>query len=440
MTTRLFWRSAFWIGVYFAVSMAPLLAMLIGATPPGRGFWREFSVALGFAGLSIMGLQFFLTGRFRSFTAPYGIDVVYHFHRAVSLIAFSFILLHAVVIPLSSPQSLVLLNPVSAPWWMVAGATGLLAFALVIATSLYRKQLGLFYERWRAIHGYVSVVAVALAMTHVAGVGYYTQMHVKRGLWIAMTIAWMLALVHTRVIKPMTMRRLPYRIEEVIRERGNSWTLALLPDDHEGMHFNPGQFAWLTLGRSPFSIREHPFSFSSSAMESDRIRMTIKELGDFTSCIGEVEPGTRAYLDGPYGAFTIDRLGAAGYVFIAGGVGITPVMSILRTMADRGDARPVLLIYGSRTWDEITFREEIDGLPERLHIEVVHVLEEPPDDWQGEGGRITAELMARYLPENRMQLEYFICGPEPMQKAIKTALDRLGLPMEQVQSESFNFV
>jgi predicted ferric reductase len=107
MTIRLFLRSAFWIGVYLAVSMAPLFAMLIGPTPPGRGFWRELSVALGFAGLSIMGMQFFLTGRFRSFTAPYGIDVVYHFHRAVSLIAFSFILLHAIVIPVSSPETLV---------------------------------------------------------------------------------------------------------------------------------------------------------------------------------------------------------------------------------------------------------------------------------------------------------------------------------------------
>lgn len=441
MTIRLFLRSAFWIGVYLAVSMAPLFAMLIGPTPPGRGFWREFSVALGFVGLSVMGLQFFLTGRFWRVTAPYGIDVVYHFHRAVSLIAFSFILLHVIVIPVSSFETLVLLHPLLAPWWMLAGAAGLFAFVIVIATSLFRGRLGLLYERWRVIHGYVSVVAVALAMAHIVGVSYYAQGYVKRGLWIGLTIAWVLALVHIRLIKPMILFKRPYRIDAVEKEHGNSWTLTLCPDGHRGMNFNPGQFAWLTIGKSPFSIREHPFSFSSSAMEQDRVRMTIKELGDFTSRIGEVEPGTRAYLDGPYGSFTIDRHGAAaGFVFIAGGVGITPVMSILRTMADRCDIRPVLLFYGSKKWADISFREEIDGLPARLNISIVHVLEESPDDWQGERGRITAELMARYLPENRMQLEYFICGPEPMQKAAKTALDRLGLPMDQVQSESFNFV
>lgn len=440
MTIRLFLRSAFWIGVYFAVAMAPLFAMLIGPIPPGRGFWREFSVGIGFAGLSMMGLQFFLTGRFKNITAPYGIDVVYHFHRAISLIAFSFILFHAVIIPVSSPETLILLHPASAPWWMAAGAAGLLAFAVVITTSLYRLQLGLLYERWRVIHGYVSVAAVALAMAHVIGVGYYAQGPAGRGLWIALTIAWVLALVNVRVIKPWKMFRRPYIIEKIEREHGNSWSLTLLPEGHEGMQFNPGQFAWLTIGKSPFSIREHPFSFSSSAMEPGRIRMTIKELGDFTARIGETVPGTRAYLDGPYGSFTIDRHAAVGYVFIAGGVGVTPVMSILRTMADRHDARPVLLIFGSKTWEDVTFREELEEIKAGLNLRVVHVLEQPPAGWRGEQGWVTAELLARHLPENRMEQDYFICGPEPMQKAVRGALDRLGLPMDHVQSESFNFV
>lgn len=277
MTTRFVLRSGFWIGVYFAVAMAPLLAMLIGPIPPGRGFWREFSVGIGFAGLSMMGLQFFLTGRFKNVTAPYGIDVVYHFHRAISLIAFFFILLHAVIIPVASPASLVLLHPAAAPWWMYAGAAGLLAFAVVIATSLFRVRLGLHYERWRVIHGYVSVAAVALAMIHVAGVGYYAQGPLKRGLWIALAVSWVLALGHVRVIKPWLLYRRPYTITEVSPEHGRSWTLTLRPEGHRGMRFNPGQFAWLTIGRSPFSITEHPFSFSSSALEPDRIRMTIED-------------------------------------------------------------------------------------------------------------------------------------------------------------------
>lgn len=431
---------AFWIGLYFVLAASPLLVLLLGHAPPGRGFWRELSMGLGFAGLSMMGLQFFLTGRFKTITAPYGIDVVYHFHRLISFIAFLFIFLHPLLLLWTSPATAALLDPLSAPWWITAGSGGLAAFAVVIATSLFRLRLKLSYELWRAVHGTLAVAAVALALTHIAGVGYYVAEPIKRWLWTGMMLAWLLALVWVRILAPALMLRHPYTVTAVRPERGNSWTLDLRPDGHQGMSFQPGQFAWLTLDRSPFSIREHPFSFSSSAMHPELLSITIKELGDFTSTIGTVSPGTRAFLDGPYGTFSIDRHPAPGYVFIAGGVGITPIMSTLRTMAQRGDRRPLLLFYGNRTRDEITFREELEELRHSLDLRVVHILREPPDNWDGERGYLSTDILARHLPAQRLAYEYFVCGPYPMQMAVKKSLGELGLPMEKVQSESFNFV
>jgi predicted ferric reductase len=428
------------IVVYLALAMLPLFALLVGPDIPGRGFWRELSVGLGFAGLSMMGLQFFLTGRFQGITSPYGIDVVYHFHRVISLLAFIFLLLHPVILLISSPDTLDLLNPVSGPGWITAGSIALFAFALMVVSSLYRLKLRLGYECWRIIHCYVAVAAVALSLGHMIGVNYYLQGDVKRGLWIAIASTWVMALLYIRLVKPLLMRRKPYTIEAVIKERCNSWTLMLRPEGHAGMEFKPGQFVWLTIGKSPFSIREHPFSFSSSAMHPEKLSFTIKALGDFTATIGNLAPGTRAYIDGPHGSFTPDRHLFSGYVFIAGGVGITPVMSILRTFADRHELRPLLLFYGSKEWEEVTFREELELLQSRLNLNVVHVLAEPPEGWTGEQGYIDAEVMGRYLPEQRMDCEYFVCGPLPMQRGITAALEHLGVPSEQVQSESFNFV
>ena len=77
------------------------------------------------------------------------------------------------------------------------------------------------------------------------------------------------------------------------------------------------------------------------------------------------------------------------HVLIAGGVGITPMMSMIRTLADRGDKRPVILLYGSKDWESITFREELEALKARLDLTVVHVLANPPADWTGEQGFIT---------------------------------------------------
>ena len=137
---------------------------------------------------------------------------------------------------------------------------------------------------------------------------------------------------------------------------------------------------------SPFKITGHPFSFSSSAEAADgRVAMSIRKLGDFTSAIHKVPVGQRVYLDGPYGAFTIGNP-ADMHVLIAGGVGITPMMSMIRTLADHGDKRPVILLYGSKDWESITFREELEALKARLDLTVVHVLSESAGRLDGRAG------------------------------------------------------
>jgi predicted ferric reductase len=438
---RIAYQTVLWVAAYFLLAAAPLLVLFIGTVPPGRGFWREVSVGLGFVGLSMMGFQFLLTGRFKAVTAPYGIDVVYHFHRQVSLVAFLFVIAHPVIIFAATPVMLPLLNPLTAPWRALAGMGSVVALAVIIGTSLYRRQLGLPYEVWRLIHGVAAIAAVALALIHMEGVGYYVQGPLKRIFWVLLASGWIIALLLIRFGKPLLILKNPYRVTEVRKERGNTWTLVFEPEGRgAAVVFEPGQFAWLKLGKSPFAIREHPFSFSGSAMDQERLEITIKELGDFTSRIGQVKPGTRAYIDAPYGSFTIDRHQAPGYVFIAGGVGITPVRSILKTMADRHDTRPCVLFYGNKDWSEVTFREELEDLKGRLNLKIVHVLGKPPEGWEGESGRIDAEMLARYLPHERLNLEYFVCGPEGLQMGVKKALMRLGISPDHIQSESFNYI
>src|SRR5215471_6818678 len=127
--------------------------------------------------------------------------------------------------------------------------------------------------------------------------------------------------------------------------------------------------------------------------------MTIKELGDFTRTVGSIEPGTRAYLDGPHGTFSPDRHEGPAFALLAGGIGIAPMMSMLRTFADRGDRRPSVLFYANRHIEDAMFGEELEELTQKLALEVVHVVSQPPDGWQGERGRIDAELLRKHLPD-----------------------------------------
>jgi predicted ferric reductase len=213
------------------------------------------------------------------------------------------------------------------------------------------------------------------------------------------------------------------------------------PVGHEGFRFRPGQFAWVTVGGSPFSLSEHPFSISSSAEQGDSLTFTIKELGDFTRGVGRVAEGSKVYVDGPYGAFTVDNFpDARGFVFLAGGVGIAPVMGMLRTLADRGDQRPHVLLYGSWTWEHVIFREQLEELESRMNLRVVHVLQEAPSGWTGETGFLTESLLERQIGSETDGRVFFVCGPKPMIALVERGLHAIGVPVRAIQTELFDLV
>lgn len=433
-------RGALWSVVYVLAVVGPLFFMLVADTLPGRGWWLDLSTALGFIGMSMLGLQFAVTARFNPVDAPYGFDAVLQYHRQISLVAFAFVLAHPTILMVEDPARLSLLNPITAPAPVRWGLAALLLLGVLIALSVWRLPLRLPYEVWRITHGLLAVAVVVAALVHIESVGYYVSGPWRRGLWVAVAIALVGLLVYVRIVKPVLLLRRPYAVEAVARIPGQTWHLWLRPEGHGGLRFSPGQFAWVTVGLPPFGVREHPFSFSSSAEDPGRLRFTIKELGDFTSRIGEIEPGTRAYVDGPYGAFSYERNEASGFVFLAGGIGITPIMGMLHTLADRGDRRPMVLVYANPTWEEVAFLDELDELEGRLDLRVVHVLEEPPEGWEGERGLVTSDVLDRHLPDRERLMEYFVCGPEPMMDAVERALHDRGISPDRVNLERFDFI
>lgn len=431
----------FWIGLYLFFTLLPLLVMLLHLVPESRNFWTEFSVALGFIGLAMMALQFALTARINRIEASYGVDIILQFHRYISLVAFSFIIIHPLILFVVNPETQQLLNFFQAPWRARFAAIATLALILLVVTSVWRQRLNIPYEPWRTAHGIFAVCAVGFGFAHAIGVGFYLGLFWKIVLWSAIAFFALWLLVYVRLIKPWLMIRKPFLVEEVIPQRGDVWTLALRPIGHEGMRFQPGQFAWITLDISPFRMREHPFSMSSNGDRPERWEFSIKALGDFTNTIKDVKPGTKAFLDGPYGVFTIDRYwDSAGFVLIAGGIGITPMISMLVTATERKDDRPFLLIYASKTWDDITFREELDAIKENLDLTIVHVLRKPPEDWSGETGYVDRELLARYIPLHRGTRQYFICAVPKMMDQVEIALGELDVPVTNIHMEHFNLV
>ena len=429
---------ATWLGLYVGLALLPLVVALLGDPPDARGFWIEFGVALGFVALALLILEFALTARFQRIAAPFGTDTLLHFHRQAGMSAFAFLLGHVLVLMIAHSPFLEFLDPRvlftrAVALWSVLGA-----LALLLGLALWRKPIGLAYQWWRATHALLAVFVLFVGTVHVIQVSHYGDDVWKKVIWVGMSVVALSFLLHSRLLKPWRMRKKTYRIVDVQPERGESWTLTLEPVGHAGMQFKAGQFAWLAVGPSPFVIDAHPFSFVSSAERPDEIRFTMKELGDWTATVGRIKPGTTAFLNGPYGAFTLARE-ASGAVFIPGGIGVTPIMSMLRTMRDRGDRRPVTLIYAVKTWEGATFREELSSLEEALTLTTVYVVEKAPEGWQGETGFLTPELLERHLPPDDPLLEYFLCGPGPMMDIVEPFLKKdRRIPTRRLNAERFD--
>lgn len=181
----------------------------------------------------------------------------------------------------------------------------------------------------------------------------------------------------------------------------------------------------------------------ASAPEDGRVELLVERLED-----GEVSPyltdelraGDGLELRGPVGGWFAWEAGQGGPLFlIAGGSGIAPLMAMVRHRHAAGSDVPVHLLYSSRSWDEIVFREELDRLAENdAGLAVTHTLTRTrPDGWMGYTRRIDAEMLAEVGFSPGREPLTFVCGPTPLVESAATALVGLGHDPPRIRTERF---
>jgi predicted ferric reductase len=130
------------------------------------------------------------------------------------------------------------------------------------------------YDVWHALHAVLAVIAVVAALARTYLVGFYLNSPWKKALWLVITLAFVSVLVWVRIVKPIVALQRPWTVRGIRAERGDTTTLTLRPRGHAGFRFAPGQYARITVGKPPFSITSHPFSFSSSGENAGQVEMT----------------------------------------------------------------------------------------------------------------------------------------------------------------------
>jgi predicted ferric reductase len=437
-------RPALWCLAYLGLVCLPLALSWLMAFP-ARSLRNELASGLGLLAFAIILVEFVLSGRFRTLSNTLGLDITIRFHQLIGRAALAFALLHPFLYdflpgperPWDTSRELT----VTTDFWALL--PGILAFVLLpafVLASIHRDALGYKYERWRILHGFGALLIVGLLLLHAEAAGRYSAEPPLIWTWRILTGLAVLALIYVYVLKPIYQARHGWRVSRIERLTPRQWDLRITPEGHAGASFQAGQFVWLNVGHSPFSLNENPFSISSAPTDDPEIGFVIKELGDFTGALDQVSVGDRAYIDSAYGSLTIDGRTEPDVVLIAGGVGIAPMLSILRKMALEQDARNAVLIYGNRTADQIVFRDELDALQGHGRAEVVHVLYEPEDGWRGETGYIDAALLDRVLGEGLFETGVFVlCGPPVMLSSVETALMTRGVPASRILMERFQY-
>ncbi|HEY6058910.1 MAG TPA: ferric reductase-like transmembrane domain-containing protein, partial [Candidatus Limnocylindrales bacterium] len=423
------------LAVYALAVAGPFILIMLARPASGRPFIAEFGSALGISALGLLALQLVLPARL-AILSSLGADVAVRLHRRLADVVIAAVAAHVAAVMVADPGRLGLLGFFGAPWRAQAAIGSVAALATLGATSFIRRRLRLSYAVWRGIHLGLGAMALLLGIVHTIGVGRYLANGPQLGALLALGVGGLGA---TIVMRGPWLRRgtvRPYRIERVVPERGGAVTLELVADGHWGQRFAAGQFAWLRLPGLLSTLSEHPFSYSSSALVPDRPSFTIKKFAGFTARAAELEAGTRLLVDGPHGAFRLKRQ-TRGVVLVAGGIGITPSMSVLRTAAQARDRRHYILIYSSKSLDSITFRDELETLEAGLDLEIVHVLSSPPPEWPGERGRINAAVLDRHLPADLSRWQFLVCGSGPFVDAAVGSIVDVGVPGERVHAERF---
>jgi predicted ferric reductase len=413
------------LAFYLALSLAPVA--LAALQPLARRPWPdELSSGLAMAGFAVLLMEFALSGRYRRLSARIGMDLTMRFHQMMALAALGLLILHPFLYTDYSQRpggSGVQLTPAAT----VSGMAAWMLLVALVGFAWLRTHLPWTYETWRLTHGLGALAIAAFGLHHVLDTGRYSADPWLRGFWIAGGALALAALAWTYLARPFALAARRWRVAAVTPEAERLWRVVLEPVRARGFAFAAGQFVWLKL-EHPYGLTEHPFSIASAPGQLPRLQFLVKESGDFTRGIGGVAPGTRAFVDGPYGNFTLAGRQGKGIVLIAGGVGVAPILSLARDLAATHDARPLTIVYADRNEGQLAARAELEAIaaaPGRaLHL----VLGKP----------LTAQALKACLPATgAADWLYFVCGPPGMIDAVENWLAGYGVPLGQIVSERF---
>lgn len=228
------------------------------------------------------------------------------------------------------------------------------------------------------------------------------------------------------------MVKQPYRLRTIIPETHNTFVWQLVPIAGEIFNYEPGQFAMI------HHTTKKPYSIASSPANRDYLEFGIKLQGGFTRELNKLTAGAEIGIEGPYGVFVYQPQVHRQSVMFAGGIGITPIVSMIRTATDTAPDNQITLYYCNQTEDDIAYKKTLDELAAKNpNLNLIYSVDKSlRPGWTGEVGFVTANKVHAHLPDLTDRY-FFMCGPLAFMKAVEGILLAAGVAGKMIKKEVF---
>lgn len=384
-------------------------------------------------------LQLLLIGRTRWIERIFGMDKLSVLHHWIGIGVPALIIIHPVFLALGASWG------TKNSWWTALwrmvnlmpdvgkAAIAAILFIVLVVLSVLIVLKKLKYETWFYTH-LVMYLAILLAFGHQLQWGDDFKVGWTIWYWYALYAFVLLNLVYYRFFLPVWMTwKHGFVVDRVVPEKDGVWSIYIRGKSLEKYKVKAGQFFIVRFLDKRNWWQAHPFSMSC-APNAEYIRLTIKRLGDFTARMGEIKPGTKVLMDGPHGAFTIDKAQKNKFLLIAGGVGITPIRSLVQSLVEQ--KKDVVLLYASRSCQEAVLKDELDAIAQQSALRFACIMSDD-QTWPDEKGYLDKEKIQRLAPD-LLERDVYLCGPPLMTKMVLSALHDSGMPKSQIHYERFS--
>jgi len=423
--------TAIWLGAA-AVGLWPLVLPLRAGLPlqPAPLLAHFCGMLAGYGVVVLLGLM----SRAPALERGVGADVLTRWHGYGGRLVLTAVVVHAWAATVGWAQARQ--ESVALASWDVLGMPGLAATTLgtamlvaVAVASIRVARRRLSYEKWHGLH-LLTYLAVALTFLHQLAGPDLTGHRVLQVSWALLYTHVFALLLRHRVLAPLrqaTRHRL--RVCGVVAEGRGVVSIEVEGQHLEELQAEAGQFfRWRFLTPDTW-LTAHPFSLSAPPT-NNRLRLTVKALGEGSTQLQGVAVGTWVVAEGPYGAMTAARRTRRNVLLVAGGVGITPMRALFETMP-LTPGQDLTLLYRTRSLDQVLFRRELEEIAWRRGARLHYLLGE-------DRSCLTATGLLSRVPD-LAEWDVYLCGPTGMADAVRTGLLVAGLPVDRLHEERFAF-